>query len=330
MRFAIIGCGEEGSKRAAAIDSVEGAVVTVCVDSIQDRSEALAARYGAEVTTDWRAAIAMPDVDAVVIATANNLHSTIAVAAAEAGKHILCERPLARNASEAEQMVGAARDHGVKLKTGLNLRYHPVTVKARSIIEGGWIGKIVFMRGRTGRGSYLTPPAEWLVDCELAGGGTLLDNGYDLLDLCRYLMGDFRSCLGHTASLVYDIAPCDDNAFAVLTTADESSAIIHSSWTDWSSFMSIDISGAEGYITLDYDESTVVFGSRPGVTGARLEETFDLSTQPDDSLAMEIRELMAAVAEDREPAGSGQDGLEALLLARAIYRSSETGQAERV
>lgn len=327
MRFAIIGCGEAGSRRAAAISGVEGARAVVFVDPIHERAAALAARYGGDPVSEWRSAVARSDVDAVVVATANNLHSTIAVGAAQAGKHVLCERPLARNVSEAEQMLGAAREHRVKLMTGLPHRHHPVTNKAREIIAEGRLGKIVFIRGRTGRGSYLAPSLEWSIDYELTGGGTLLGNGYDLIDLCRYLMGGFSSVIGRTATLVYNIAPCEDNAFAVLSTPDGRSAIIHSSWTDWRDQMSLDVSGTAGYLKLDYDESSVVFGSRPGVGGARLEEVFDLASEADRSLSIEIEELASAVAEDREPAGSGYDGLEALALARAIYVSSESGQA---
>ncbi len=330
MRFAIIGCGEAGSRRAAAIESVEGAQIVVCVDSVHDRADAFASRYGAEVSTDWRAAISRVDVDGVVIATANGTHAGIAIGAAEAGKHILCERPLARNVSEAEQMVAVAREHRVKLKTGLSARFHPVSLKARAIIDSGQLGKITFIRGRTGRGSYITRPAEWMVNCELAGGGTLIDNGCDLLDLLRYFMGEFRSAIGHTASLVYNIHPCEDNAFAILETSDGHAAIFHSSWTDWRDYMSLDISGSEGYVLLDYDNALVRVGYRPGLAGASLEETIDLSGETDRSFELDVEDLYASVRDDREPSPSGYDGLEALLLARAIYRSSEEGKVVRI
>lgn len=325
MRFAIIGCGEAGSLRAAAIESVEGAEVIVCTDTLKERADNLAARFGADSSTDWRGSIARPDVDAVVIATSNNLHAAIALAAAQAGKHILCERPIARNPSEAAQMVGAAREYRVRFKTGFSRRYNPAVLKAKSLVDEGQIGRMLFVRGRTGRGGYRERPTAWMVDCELSGGGTLLDNGMDLIDLCRYFMGDIVEVMGRSSSMMLPIEPCEDNVFAIMATSEGRTAVIHSSWTDWEGYLQMEISGTEGYIRLDYDNSTVAIGLRPGEIGAGLEEVFDLSLEPDRSLAMEVEELILAVKEDREPMGSGHDGQEALAVAHAVYKSSDTG-----
>jgi predicted dehydrogenase len=169
-----------------------------------------------------------------------------------------------------------------------------------------------------------------MVNCELAGGGTLVDNGYDLLDLLRYFMGDFHTAIGHTAALVYGIHPCEDNAFVILKTPDGRAAIVHSSWTDWRDYMSLDISGTEGYALLDYDNGVVRTGSRPGLAGPGFEETINLSSEPDRALEIEIEDMLASVEESREPSASGYDGLETLILVGAIYRSSEEGRAVRV
>lgn len=327
MRFAIIGCGEAGSLRAAAIDRVDGASVTICVDSVRERAINLALACDAEAGTDWKSAITRVDVDVVVIATSNNSHAQIAIDSAEAGKHILCERPLAITPTEASHIIGAAREHNVRLKTGFSLRYHPTVLKAHQLISSGRIGRAVVIRARTGRGSYASLPAEWMINTEYSGGGTLMDNGCDLLDLCRYFMGDFRSVQGHTATLVWPIEPAEDNAFAILTTNDGRTASIHSSWADWQGYLSMDISGTDGYIRLDYDNGTVYLGFRPGTPGGGLEEVFDVSDLPDRSREMEIEELMRAIREDREPSGSGLDGYEATVLIDAIYRASEESRA---
>jgi predicted dehydrogenase len=326
MRFAIIGCGQAGNRRAAAIDSVDGAEIAVCADTILDRAIDLASKYGTEASTDWQASITRSDVDIVIITTDTNLHTTIALAAAGVGKHILCERPLARNPAEGEQIVRAAVDNNVTLKTGFHLRYHPIIIKVHKLIKDGRIGRITFLRGQTGRGGFtIAPPSDWMVDCELSGGGTLMDNGIDLLDLCRFFMGEFKQVIGHTSTLMLPISPCEDNASAIFVTTDGHPATIHSSWTDWQGYLSMDISGTEGYIRFDYDESTITIGPRPGISGAGLGETLDLSAELDRSLAIEIEELMSAIKEHREPSGSGHDGLEALIMAYAVYKSSSDG-----
>lgn len=330
MRFAIIGCGEAGSRRASAIESVNGAEITVCVDAVKERAANLALASGADASTDWRSAVTRKDVDAVVIATTNNLHTPIGVAAAESGKHILCERPLATTLAEATRLVGAARENGVKLKTGLHLRYHPTILKVHEILSSGRIGQITFIRGRTGRGSYSSGPTEWMINTEYSGGGTLMDNGYDLLDLYRYFMGDFKTVRGYTATLVWPIEPAEDNAFAILTTADGRAASLHSSWSDWQGYLSLDISGMDGYVRLDYDNGAIFTGFRPGTPGSGLEEVYDLSDLPDRSLQIEVEELIRAIEEDREPTGGGVDGLEAMVMADAIYRASDEGQSIRI
>lgn len=325
MRFAVVGCGEAGTMRAAAIRAVDGAKLIVCVDTIEARAQLLAAIDNADFSTDWRAAIARDDVDAVIVATSNNLHAPVAVAAAEAGKHILCERPLARNPVEADQIVNAARQSGVQLETGFSRRHHPAVAKASELVRNGQIGRITFMRARSGRGSYAARATEWAIDPELSGGGTLLDNGTDLLDLCRYIMGDFCEVVGRVSTDMWPIEPSEDNAFAILTTGDGHSAVFHSSWTDWSDYLFMDIFGTEGYVRLNFDESTVTLGCRPGSAGETLGEVFDLSAEPDRSLEIEVKDLMMAVQENREPVVSGIDGLEELILVHAIYRSSAEG-----
>lgn len=324
MRFAIIGCGTAGSRRADAIESVLDASITLCVDTNPERAAECALKHRSDISIDWRNAINRSDVDAVAIATANHLHASIAIAAAEADKHIFCERPIARNASEAEQIIGAARDHHVALQAGLTHRFHSTIRKAHQIIEAGTIGKVITLLGRTGRGGFaVAAPSGWMTDCELSGGGTLLDNGIDLLDICRYFLGDFRYVRGHTAALVWPIVPCEDNAFAILSTADGRTATIHSSWTDWQGYMSFDITGTEGYVKVDYDNGLVIVGSKTGI-----EETFATPKEFDQSLITEVEELISAAKSNPGPTQSSYDALEALILAQSVYRSAETGGAE--
>lgn len=330
MRFAIVGCGDAGARRAAALDAIEDADLAVCVDVSMDRAEELAARYGADASTDWRTAVSRPDVDAVIVSTSNNLHSSIAIGSAESRKHVLCERPLARNPSEAERMVASAREYDVRLKTGFTLRYQPAVIRARGLVDSGRIGKVISVRARSGRGSYITRSAQWLVDPELSGGGTLLDNGIDLLDLCRVFMGDFRRVFGHVATLVWPVELIEDNAFAILSTSDGRAALVQSSWSDWQGYIYMEISGTDGYINLNVDESTLVVGMRPGMPGAGLEEVIDLSIEPDRSIILEMEDFINSIREHREPKSSGLDGYEALVLAHAIYRSSTEGTAVKV
>ena len=118
MKVAQIGCGGIGRRRAEAVTSVPGLELSLCVDVVAMAAQELADRWNCQASTEWGDAISRPDIEIVVVSTPNGLHNPISVAALEAGKHVLCEKPLARNPQEAKQMVEAARASGRELRTG--------------------------------------------------------------------------------------------------------------------------------------------------------------------------------------------------------------------
>src|SRR5262245_23084863 len=135
MRIAIVGCGGIGMRRGTAIAHVEGAKLVAGADVSQPQAQAFGEGFGVDVSTDWKSIVARDDVDMVIVATSNDMHAPISIVAMEAGKHVLCEKPLARNPAECEAMVRAAEQHGVLLKTGFNHRYSHQTWKARELFE---------------------------------------------------------------------------------------------------------------------------------------------------------------------------------------------------
>src|SRR5690242_8559523 len=148
MRLAIIGCGLIGSKRAAAAAAHE--IVAVC-DPDSERRERLARQTTGRAVADWREAVAA-DVDAVVIATPHDQLARIALAAVEAGRHVLVEKPAGRRPAELAPLVAAARKHGRIVKVGFNHRFHPAIARAKKLADEGRIGPLLFTRGRYGHG----------------------------------------------------------------------------------------------------------------------------------------------------------------------------------
>src|SRR5262249_55435652 len=137
MNVAIIGCGGIGTRRAAAVRNVEGMELKAGADLVAASAEAFGSRFGVESTTDWENVVRRPDVDLVIVSTANNAHAPVSIAAMAAGKHVICEKPLARNPEECAQMVDAARRNNVKLKTGFNHRYSHQAWKAHELLREG-------------------------------------------------------------------------------------------------------------------------------------------------------------------------------------------------
>ncbi|MDD5109187.1 MAG: Gfo/Idh/MocA family oxidoreductase, partial [Candidatus Omnitrophica bacterium] len=181
MNVGIIGCGVIGKKRALGLGQHK---LLLAVDSDIKRAETLAAlKSQVQVSTDFHDAITDPRIDIIIISTTNDMLSPIALMAAEAGKHILVEKPAARNFKEVESVIKAAKKKKVMVKVGFNLRYHPAVKKAREIIDSGKIGELMFMRGRYGHGGRLGYEKEWRANFKISGGGELIDQGVHLIDL---------------------------------------------------------------------------------------------------------------------------------------------------
>jgi predicted dehydrogenase len=327
MDVAIIGCGGIGRRRAEAVANVDELDLAFCVDVDARAAESLAAAWGAEASTDWDAIIGRDDVDLVIVSTPNFLHAPISIAAAESGKHVLCEKPLARNPEEARAMVQAADDAGVQLCTGFNHRFSAQTAKAIELFRDGAIGDPVFIRARTGHKGGPAFAARWFCSKEKAGGGTFLDNGVHALDLCRVFMDDFVEATGFVATNMWDI-DVEDNGFGLFRTDDGRIASLHSSWTQWSGYLFMEVSGTEGWLSINYGPlaETVVNKRDPSGGGSPLQKHYVFGSQP-NTWELELREMLKAINGEAVLSADGRDGLRAVEMAYAVYKANETDQA---
>jgi predicted dehydrogenase len=166
MRIGIVGCGLIG-KRRATVAREAGDSVVIVADVDTARARQVAAECNSEWSSDWHDVVLRNDVDAVVVATVNKFLAPVTIAAAEQGKHILCEKPLGRNPAESQQMVAAARATDVALKTGFNHRHHPAIWKARELCAQGAIGEPMFARAVYGHGGRPGYDKEWRGDPDL-------------------------------------------------------------------------------------------------------------------------------------------------------------------
>lgn len=151
-------------------------------------------RFGFErYTTDWKDIIKDKDIDIVDISTPNNSHAEIAIAAAEAGKHIYCEKPIARNVEEAKSMFNAVKKAGVVNTLAFNYRRTPAVSLAKKFIDEGAIGKVINFRGTYLQDWSADPscPLSWRFQKKIAGSGALGDIGTHVIDMARYLVGEF-------------------------------------------------------------------------------------------------------------------------------------------
>lgn len=331
MKVGLIGAGLQGRRRAQALKQCGDQVCVVAAAHLE-RAELLASDLGCEATANWEDVVAREDIDAVIVCTPPNLHLPMCTAALSQGKHVLCEKPLARNPNEAEEIVKAAEGNGLKLKCGFNLRHHPGIQQARDWAEQGFIGELIFIRCRYGIGGRPGYDKEWRAKPEISGGGQLMDQGMHALDLSRWFLGDFIEVQGLLQTAFWDM-PVEDNAFCLLRTGEGKMASIHVSWTQWKNLFSFEVFGKDGYIIVNglgggYGVERTTLGKRAFLKPFK-EEIIEFRGE-DRSWGEEWQEFKNAVDENREPLGNGYDGLEAVRLACAIYESARKGSVVKL
>jgi predicted dehydrogenase len=246
-RYALIGCGDIGVVRAAAL-ARRGSKLVAVNDVDTAKAKSFADRFGAEAVADWRDLLTR-DFDAVIISTPPSLHADMCVAAVDAGKHVLCEKPLARTADECRTMIDAAARADRVLATGFNYRFYPSFLQARTLLESGVIGPLSHVRAYAGYSATGHNQA-WVKDAGVVGGGALHDNGIHLIDLTRSFFGDPVEVQGYATGHVWNYGEAEDNGFLVMRNATGNVATVHASWTEWGRYrFRVELVGPLGCIT---------------------------------------------------------------------------------
>lgn len=323
FRIGIVGCGLIGQKRANALGS-NGKLVA-CADLDDARAERLARTTGAMVCRDWRELVLSPLVDVVIVATLHDSLAEITRVAAEAGKHVLVEKPAARNSTELESVMTAVAKHGVKIRVGFNHRYHKSLRRAKELVDAGELGELMFVRARYGHGARIGYDKEWRADPKLSGGGELIDQGPHLIDLSRWFLGDFEAIEGFAHTFYWDM-PVDDNGFMLLKTAKKQVAFLHVSCTEWKNLFSMEIYGKLGKLDLSglggsYGIEKITWYKMLPEMGPPETISWEYP-MGDDSWAVELDEFFDDIRLDREPSALLKDAYESLKIVETIYKGS--------
>jgi len=320
---AILGCGLIGQKRSKTL---AGAKLIVCADVDLKRAQALAAGFpGCDATTDWLAAVQRADVDIVVVATTNDVLVETSLAAVQAGKHVLVEKPAARNVAELDPLIEASKNNKVLVRVGFNHRYHPALLKARQLVDAGELGELMFIRGRYGHGGRKGYDREWRADPKLSGGGELIDQGVHMIDLSRWFLGDFTEIQGFAHTYFWDM-PVDDNGFMLLKTEKKQTAFLHVSCSEWKNLFSLEIYGREAKLHIEglggsYGLERLSFYKMLPEMGPP-DTTIWEYPRGDNSWALEFAEFLEDVRLDRMPSANLNDARAALLAVEKIYKES--------
>jgi predicted dehydrogenase len=211
-----------------------------------ERAARVAAPHGAAAGSDWRALVERDDIDAVFVSTPPALHEEMSVRALEAGKHVLCEKPLARTPAECRAMVDAASRSGRVLATGFNYRFYPSFALARDYLSRGAIGELSHVRSYGGY-SATGHNQPWVHDAQVVGGGALHDIGIHLIDLTRSFLGGVDDVVRFDRGAVWNYPDCEDNGFLLMRSPTGVIASLHASWTEWGRYQFlIELVGTRG------------------------------------------------------------------------------------
>ena len=334
LKVGVAGAGFAGRAHIEGYKNVsESADLIAVCDVSKERAQGAAVKYGIpRVFTDYEEMLKLDELDAISVCLPNAMHMPATVAALEAGKHVLCEKPLATNAEEAAKMVKASEKAGKILAMSLNFRYEGRTLTLKKLIEEGKLGEIYYAKTAMLRNNAI--PRGWFHVKERSGGGPLLDLASHMLDVTWWLMGrpEPVSASGATFAKLgvagkgmgtwgvgYGDGPVDieDLAIGLIKFKDGQSLFVEVSWALHSPPTHYCyIFGTEGGASLYPDFA--IFKDPPA-------ETPELEPGKD-----RIREFVRNVLDGTEPLGPGRDGLQVMRMLTAIYKSAVTGKEAAV
>ncbi|HOB21376.1 MAG: Gfo/Idh/MocA family oxidoreductase [Firmicutes bacterium] len=345
VRLGIIGCGGIAGAHLEAYKKISDQVefVATC-DLNAERAKHRKEQYGfARSYTDYEEMLSKEELDAVSVCTWNNYHAPASIAALEAGASVLCEKPMAMNAKEAEAMIEAEKKSGKLLMIGFVRRFGENTKFCKSLIDNGKLGEIYYVK--TGCIRRVGNPGGWFSDKKRSGGGPLIDLGVHMIDLARYLMGKPKvvSAVGATydkvgirsnvkgvswwKSMDYDdYNDVEDIAVGFVRFDNGATLVVENSWTQH-------IKESRLYLEL--------YGSKAGM---QMEPELEIYSEENDYLTdikpkidlnsssfsgifeRQIAHFIDCVANGTPCLSPSEDGLELMKILDGIYQSAETGR----
>ena len=342
IRVAVAGCGKIAQVRhLPEYQDHPEARIWGLFDLNRERAETLAERYGAKAYPSYEALLADPEVDAVSVCAANTAHAEMTVAALKAGKHVLCEKPMATTLADCERMVKAARESGKTLMIGQNQRLTPAHQKARELVEQGAIGRVVtfstaFCHGGPETWSVDPGANTWFFDKNKAALGVMADLGVHKTDLIQYLIGqtaaEVSARLCTLDKKLADGTPIsvDDNAICVFTMSGGAVGTVIASWTHYcGEDNSTVLYGTEGVLRIYEDPAHSLVLQHRG-SGTEYFDLDEIQTNDVQTKSGVIDLFVNHLLHPELPYISGESVLTAMRAVFAAVESSEKGCTIRI
>lgn len=319
LRWGIIGCGNVAEfKGGPALYRAPGSELVAVMRRDLAAARDFAARHGARRAYGSVADLLADDeVDAVYIATPPALHAEQTLAAAAAGKHVLCEKPMALTVRECVAMVEACRKAGVMLSVAYYRRFWPLALRMKALLDAGDLGQVTMARV-TITGLYY-PPADgsqpWRVRPEVSGGGLLADVGSHRIDLLIHLLGDVVEVSALTSTITFDLA-VEDSASLILRFASRAQGVLACHWNVAAAVDDLEVAGTGGRLLASPFDGGLLHTSLP----AGAEQT--QWPRPEITHLPLVERFIAAVNGEGPNPLSGEEGMKTTAVLEAAYLAS--------
>jgi predicted dehydrogenase len=316
VRWGLIGAGDIVRKRVGeALKDGRGCELVAVSRARADLVETFAREVGARRWhADWRDLVRDPAIDAVYVATPVHLHAEQTVAAAEAGKHVLCEKPMAMDAAECDRMIAACRGANLRLGIAYYRHFYPAVIRARALIASGAIGEPVFAQMLASEPFDPRPggPRGWLVERARSGGGPMADFGCHRLEVLLHLLGPVVQVRGAAATVALD-REVEDTAAALLRFERGACALVAVTNAAAARLDTLDIYGTRGSIRA----GSLNAGDLIVHTGG--EERLESHPPASNVHVPLVEEFVDAVRSGRDPAVDGTAGRAVAAIQDDVY-----------
>jgi predicted dehydrogenase len=339
--FAIVGCGMIARFHARALAEVPGARIAALVSRNLDNAKKLAADLNLDcpITTELNAALSRPDVQAVIVTTPSGAHLEPAVAAANAGKHVVVEKPLEITAERCDRIIEACDRNGVQLCTIFPSRFGDANVALKAAVEAGRFGRLTLAETtcKWQRPQSYYDQGGWKGTQALDGGGALMNQAIHNVDLLLWLMGPVTHVTGFTATLAHERIEVEDTAVACLRFANGALGVIQATTSVYPGLpKTIAVHGDHGTAVIEQDgvlrwdftpetaEDRAVkerFARKVGASGG----ASDPAAISHQGHARQLADFVRAVQGGVKPFVDGREGRRSVEVIEAIYRSARTG-----
>jgi predicted dehydrogenase len=318
LRIGVIGAGTVGGWHLNSYRKAGAAIVAVA-DPQEQLGRQRAAEYGCRYHADYRSLLADGQLDAVSICTPPDLHREHVLAALDRGLHVLCEKPFAATLDDARAMVAAARQSDRTLLVGFVHRFYEPAQRTRRMVAEGTLGPLISFHNRFAVNNRKNH-RDWVIDPLRAGGGAFMDTAMHSVDLFRFLVGEVAAVTAFQRTVAVGL-PVEDTGVLVLRAESGVLGVIEADWMTPAVDYTFALYGMDGAARVGYEPAELLSWSR--ATEAWTHEPLE-SDQAMARFDREILHFLRCIRGEEQAAVTAEDGLRALQIVQAAYRSAAT------